>query len=203
MKADYVSLKIDTTDKDIWHKINRPHKSLNLEAIHESMIHFSDVFNGRLTTETMLVDAINTSPFHIHGIVDLVSKLQPYRSYVAIPTRPTAEIWARIPDESTINSAFQIFREKMDRVEYLIDFEGNDFGYSGEIENDILRITTVHPLRQESVKELLEKSNSNWRVIENLMYQEKLKEVEYAGSKFYMRSLTDTLSMGEKKWVKT
>jgi len=197
MKADYVSLKIDTVNQDIWRKINRPHKSLNLESIFESMVHFSNVYNGKLTTETMLVDGINTSPSHLQSIAEFVSKLQPYAAYVAIPTRPTAIKGARIPHESTVNRAFQIFKEMMDQVEYLIDYEGDDFGYSGEIEKDILRITAVHPLRQESVKELLDKAKSNWQVIENLMCQEKLKEVEYAGNKFYMRSLTNTLNMGE------
>ncbi len=40
MKADYVSLKIDTTNKGIWKKINRPHKCLNLDAILESIRSF-------------------------------------------------------------------------------------------------------------------------------------------------------------------
>jgi wyosine [tRNA(Phe)-imidazoG37] synthetase (radical SAM superfamily) len=44
MKADYVSLKIDTTDKEIWKKINRPHKNLNLEAILESIVHTLRLF---------------------------------------------------------------------------------------------------------------------------------------------------------------
>lgn len=191
MKADYVSLKIDTTDKEIWKKINRPHKSLNLEAILESMVHFSAVYNGRLTTVTMLVDGINTTPFHIQSVAEFVSELHPYRAYVAIPTRPTAEKGVRIPDESTINRDFQIFKEKMDQVEYLIDYEGNDFSYSGEIEKDLLGIAAVHPLKLESVEKLLEKANANWRIIEDLLSQEKLREVEYAGSKFYMRSLAN------------
>ncbi|MCK4754916.1 MAG: radical SAM protein [Calditrichia bacterium] len=199
MKADYVSLKIDTTNKEIWKKINRPHKCLNLEAILESMVHFSTVYNGRLTTETMLVDGINTTPFHIQSVSEFVSKLQPYRAYVAIPTRPTAEKGVRIPDESTINRDFQIFKEKMDQVEYLIDYEGNDFGYSGEIEKDLLNITAVHPLRSESVQELLRKAKADWKVIENLIYQEKLTEVEYEGSKFYMRCLLNNVNMGESK----
>ena len=147
----------------------------------------------------MLVDGINTTPFHIQSVAEFVSELHPYRAYVAIPTRPTAEKGVRIPDESTINRAFQIFKEKMDQVEYLIDYEGNDFGYSGEIEKDLLNITAVHPLRSESVQELLRKAKADWKVIENLIYQEKLTEVEYAGSKFYMRCLLNNVNMGESK----
>ena len=191
MKADHVSVKIDATDKGIWKKINRPHKGIHLDAILEGIKHFSTVFKGRLTTSTMLIDGINTTPSHLRDVAEFISGLQPYRAYVAIPTRPTVENGVKIPDESTINSAFQIFKDKISQVEYLIDYEGNDVGYSGDIENDLLSITSVHPLKTESVEKLLEKANANWRIIEQLLSQKKLREVEYEGSKFYMRSLVD------------
>ena len=195
-KADYVSFKIDSTNQEIWKKINRPHQSINLEEILEGMIEFSLNFKGRLTTETMLIDGINTSQLNIEGVSGFVSKLQPYRAYVAIPTRPTSEKWVKIPSEATVNKDFQIFREKIGQVEYLIGYEGNDFAYSGEIEKDLLNITAVHPLRLESVQHLLSKAQANWTVIENLMYQEKLKEVEYEGNKFYMRCLANHANIG-------
>jgi len=37
-KADWVSLKVDTVNKEVWHKIDRPHKSLNLEEILDGQI---------------------------------------------------------------------------------------------------------------------------------------------------------------------
>jgi len=198
-KADYVSIKIDTTDNGIWKKINRPDKSLKLEAILESLLHFSSVFNGKLVTETMLIDGINTSSSHIQNVATYISKLHPYRAYIAIPTRPVAEKMVKVPPESEINSAFQIFKDQFDQVEYLIEYEGNDVGYSGDIENDLLSIASVHPLKTESVKKLLEKANANWKVIERLLSQEKLREVEYDGSKFYLRSLTGNVSVGESR----
>jgi wyosine [tRNA(Phe)-imidazoG37] synthetase (radical SAM superfamily) len=199
MKADYVSIKIDATDNGIWKKINRPHKNLNLEPILEELVYFSKNYNGRLTTETMLIDGINCSHSHVESMAGFISKLQPYRAYVAIPTRPTAEKGVRMPDESTINGAFQIFKEKIDQVEYLIDYEGSDVGYSGEIEKDLLSIAAVHPLKLESVEKLLEKANTNWRVIEELLSKEKLREVEYGGDKFYMRPLANNVNVGESR----
>ena len=193
MKADYVSLKIDTTNVELWKKINRPHKCLNLEAILEGMLDFSLAFKGVLSTETMLIDGINTSPAQIQNVASFIFKLNPDRAYLAVPTRPTAERMVRIPDESTINNAFQIMSEAIDSVEYLIDYEGDDIGYSGEIENDLLNITAVHPLKLESIKNLLKKGDANWETIEQLLIQKRLREVEYAGSKFYMRSLRNTV----------
>jgi wyosine [tRNA(Phe)-imidazoG37] synthetase (radical SAM superfamily) len=187
MKVDYISIKIDSVDHRVWKKINRPYKKLNLETILEEIIRFSKIYKGRLTTETMLVDGVNCSYSNIESVAGFISKLQPFKAYVAIPTRPTALKNLLIPDESTINRAYQIFNEKVDTVEYLIGYEGNDFGYSGQIEHDILSIASVHPLRLDSVNELLHKARSNWEVIEHLLVHDKLKEVEYAGSKFYIR----------------
>jgi wyosine [tRNA(Phe)-imidazoG37] synthetase (radical SAM superfamily) len=198
-KADYVSLKIDATNEDVWRNLNRPHHSINLDDILEGLVEFSLRYKGKLATETMLIDGINTSQLNIERVSEFISKLKPYRAYVAIPTRPTSEKWVKTPSETTINGAFQIFKEKMDNVEYLIGYEGNDFAYSGEIEKDLLNITAVHPLRLESVQGLLSKAKANWQVIENLVYQEKLKEVEYAGNKFYMRCLSNHANMGDSK----
>lgn len=199
MKADYVSLKVDTTNEEVWKKINRPNNSINLNEIFEGMIEFSLDYKGKLATETMLIEGINTSQFNIESVSEFIAILRPHRAYISIPTRPTSEKWVKIPNEATINSAFQIFRKNVDRVEYLIGYEGNDFGYSGEIEKDLLNITAVHPLRLESVQQLLSKAKANWRVIENLVYQEKLKEVEYAGNKFYMRCLSNHANIGDSR----
>ena len=198
-KADYVSIKIDTTNRNIWKKINRPHNSIKLNQILEGILEFSHDYNGRLSTETMLVDDINTSRLNIKNLSEFISQLQPYRAYLAIPIRPTSEKSVRIPSEETINRIFQIFKESMDRVEYLIGYEGNDFAYSGDIEQDLLNITAVHPLRLESVRELLLKARAKWSVIEQLLSQEKLKEVEYAGHKFYLRYLSKNLKNGVAK----
>src|SRR3990172_8050049 len=58
-KADWVSLKIDSTREDIWRRINQPDKSLRLRAVMEGVLAFSQAFKGGLTTETMLVKGIN------------------------------------------------------------------------------------------------------------------------------------------------
>ena len=44
------------------------------------------------------------------------------KAYIAIPTRPPTENWVEPTRETTINTAFQTFSEKLgvDRVEYLL-----------------------------------------------------------------------------------
>jgi len=76
-------------------------------------------------------------------------------------------------------------------VEYLIGYEGNAFAFTGKVEDDLLSITSVHPMREEAVTEFLKKANAKWDVVEKLLQENELLETEYQGKKFYIRRLRD------------
>lgn len=190
LKADWVSLKIDALSEKIWRKLDRPHRFLKFETILEGMDDFANTFKGTLATETMLIRNVNDDEEEIRKIADFLAELKPDEAYIAIPTRPPAEKWAEPASEQSINMACQIFSEKLRRVEYLIGYEGNAFAFTGNVENDLLSITAVHPMREEGVNEFLSKANSSWDVIEKLVKEGKLVETEYRGKKFYMRKLS-------------
>ena len=190
LKFDFVSLKVDAVSEEIWRRVDRPHKSLSLEKVLDGMLEFRRAFRGRLVTETMLIDGIDYGD-EFERIADFLAELKPDIAYIAVPTRPPAERWVKPASEETINRAFQAFAERLGegRVEYLIGYEGNAFAFTGNVEEDLLSITAVHPMREEAVKEFLRKANANWSVVERLLREGKLIELEYNGKKFYMRKL--------------
>ncbi len=55
----------------------------------------------------------------------------------------------------------QIFHEKLDKVEYLIGYESDAFAFSGNVEEDLLSITSVHPMRESAVSEFLKKADAD------------------------------------------
>jgi len=191
-KADWVSLKVDTVSKQTWRRINRPQKSLNLEVILDGMLKFANTFKGTLATESMLIQGINDDAREIERLADFLVELKPDRAYLAIPTRPPAEKMINAASEQTINTAYQILSKRLSSVEYLIGYEGNAFAFTGSVENDLLSITAVHPMREEAVMEFLNKAGTSWTVIEKLMEDGSLMEVEYQGKRFYMRKLPRT-----------
>lgn len=191
LEANLVSLKVDAVSEDLWRRINRPHRNLKLTAVLEGITEFANEFKGTIISETMLIDGINYES-EFEKIADFLKHLKKLdKAYIAIPTRPPTEKWVKPAKEETINRAFQVFTEKLgaDRVEYLIGYEGNAFAFTGRVEEDLLSITAVHPMRKEAVKEFLKKANANWRVIEKLLEADKLIELEYEGNKYYMRRL--------------
>jgi len=185
-KAHWVCLKVDAVTSDTWHGINRPHKHLNLDAILDGMLRFARSFQGELTTETMLIRGVNDASREVSKIADFLAELKPVRAYLAIPTRPPAE---RIEPatEQTLNAACQTFSKKLSSVEYLIGYEGNAFASSGNATDDLLSITAVHPMREEAVKELLNRLGVGWEIVQGLIDSGSLVELEYQGKKFYAR----------------
>lgn len=185
--ADWVSLKVDSVEELIWRRINHPNKQLNLQEILSSMLTFTDNFDGLLTTETMLLEGINTDDENIAGLVAFLQQLIPNKVYLAIPTRPTAEYGAYAPDADRLNHIYQTVNQSMPEVELLTGYEGNAFSSSGDFIKDVLAITAVHPLRKEAVQILLNKTKTNWDTVRELVQQNKLREIEYNGNTFYLR----------------
>ena len=190
LKLDFVSLKLDAVSEDLWRRIDRPHKTLRLDKILEGMLEFRKDFDGKLVTETMLIDGI-TYGEEFKKIAEFLRELKPDIAYIAVPTRPPWEKWVKPPREEVINMAFQTFADAIgeERVEYLIGYEGNAFAFTGNVKEDILSITAVHPMREDALRELLKKANAEWSVVEKLVDEGKLIELEYRGRRFYMRKL--------------
>jgi len=191
MKADWVSLKLDSIWKTSWRKINRPHNNLELNLILRGMRDFSKSYRRQLVTETMLVRGINNDADMLEEMAMFIASLNPDRVYLAIPTRPPAENWVKPPAPKVLNKAFQIFGEKIDLVEYLIGYEGNAFAFTGNAEKDLLSITSVHPMREDAVSDFLAKADKDWALVNKLISETKIVETAYKGQRFYMRNLQD------------
>jgi wyosine [tRNA(Phe)-imidazoG37] synthetase (radical SAM superfamily) len=120
-----------------------------------------------------------------------VAGLNPRKSYISIPIRPPAEKRVHPPDESTLNRAHQIFRDKSIDTELLIGYEGNAFAFTGNAEEDLLSITSVHPMREDAVHEFLNKAEANPDLAEAMVREGKLVKTEFKGRAYYLRKLKD------------
>jgi wyosine [tRNA(Phe)-imidazoG37] synthetase (radical SAM superfamily) len=194
--ADWVSLKVDAVTDGVWRKVDRPHRRLWLEVILDGMRAFREVFRGELTTETMLVKGINDGDDEIARITGFLGELRPDKAYLAVPTRPPTEDWVEPPDEETLNRAYQSFAKRLDDVEYLIGYEGDAFAFTGNVEEDLLSITSVHPMREDAVETLLKRAEADWSYVDDLIQEGKLIQLDYLGRRFYMRRIRSRAGYG-------
>jgi wyosine [tRNA(Phe)-imidazoG37] synthetase (radical SAM superfamily) len=193
-KADWVSLKVDSGEREIWRRMNRPHGRLRLGSILDGIMDFAKSYDGEMNTETMLVEGLNDSPDHARETADFLAMLGPVTACLSIPTRPPAERWVRAPSEGIVSQAYRIFQERMDRVECLIQYEGNAFALTGDVVKDLLGITAVHPMRKDAVRDFLQRGGAHWSLVEDLIAADQLLETEHGGQKFYKRVFGNRVS---------
>lgn len=194
-RANLVSLKVDAINENVWRRINRPHGLLKLHEILGGMLEFSRSYKGSLITETMLIDGINDGEEEIKRIASFLERLNPIKAYIAVPIRPPAERWVMPASKKTVNKAYQIFSKAIgeNNVEYLVEYEGPDFTFTGNLEEELLSITSVHPIRADVIEGFLKKAGVDWSVVEGLIRRGKLIERKYGRYKFYIRRLDDRI----------
>lgn len=184
--ADWVSLKIDSVIESIWKQINRPHQALRLDQVMEGIRRFAEGFAGQLVTETMVISGINDDEESIARVANFIGGIKASCSYLAIPTRPTAESGVHAPDEATLNRCYQLMSTALRHVEYLIGYEGDAFASTGDVQQDLLSITAVHPMRESAVRALLDRAHADWSLVEQLLAERRLKKEEYLGEHYYV-----------------
>ncbi len=197
-RADWVSLKVDSVREDVWRRIDRPHGKLCLSQILDGALSFSESFAGRLVTETMLVEGVNDSDELLEELASFLARLRPETAYLAIPTRPPAEENVRAPGESGVTRAWSILSGTLDNVELLTGYEGDTFFSGGRVDEDLLAITSVHPMRADAVEALLTRRGADRSVVQRLAEAGELMEVEYGGQSFFLRKLTRPRAPHEK-----
>jgi wyosine [tRNA(Phe)-imidazoG37] synthetase (radical SAM superfamily) len=187
VQADYVSLKIDTVHTETWRKINKPHRDLKLDEILSGIRLFASEYTGKMVTETMLLQGMNDSQRELEGIARFVETSGAEIVYLAIPTRPPAYKEAIPADGHALNKAYHIFREYCGNVELLTGYEGNAFSSTGNFREDLLSIAAVHPMREDAVLELLNKTGSKHNLLDGLIEENLLQKAYYGGYIYYLR----------------
>lgn len=185
--ADWVSLKSDAADNETWQMINRPGLQCDFGSHINNILSFAGQYPGSLHTESMIIDGVNDSREQLSSIAEIVKEINPRTAYLSVPIRPPAEKWVKPPDVEKLNTAWQILANLHINTEFLAGFEGPETGSTGNIYEDILNITAVHPLREDALLKLLEKDKADFYVVESLLRQKLIKSAIYEGKRFFLR----------------
>jgi wyosine [tRNA(Phe)-imidazoG37] synthetase (radical SAM superfamily) len=188
MLADWVSLKVDAVEEKVWKKVNRPHRDVSLPPILEGIAHFKKRYSGQLVTESMLIGGLNDHDRAVEMLADYLVELQPRRAYLSLPLRPPAETWVRPPAPERLQEILQYFSGRVPFVDLLFEAEPDDFAATGNLVEDIISITSVHPLREESLRGMVEKAGAEWGVVETMLDMGQLVCLDYQTQKFYLRN---------------
>ncbi len=189
LKSDWVSVKIDAVNHDVWKKIDRPQGSLALNKVLQGATDFAQRFEGELVTETMLVNGVNDDETHLAQIANRIKHINPAKAYILVPTRPPAETGVFKPSAKALAHAYEIFCEKGIKTECVLGEEEDSFYFSDDIVRDLLSISSVHPVREDVILKLLEERNIDRSVIKQMADKKLIDSYIYEGKRFYKRNI--------------
>ena len=187
MQADWVSVKVDTVDETVWKRINQPLRWIDFRKMLKGLRSFASSYKGQLHTETMLIEGYNDLKVQMDQTAFFISHLKPAKAYLSIPTRPPALREIKPVTEEKLTEAWQTFQQAGINPELLTGFEGTDTGTTGNAAEDILNITAVHPLREDTISRLLEQENADHSVIDSLVDRGLITGVKHEGKTYYVR----------------
>ncbi len=90
LHLDEVKLSLDAVSKDIFKKIDRPHQSIDIDAIVEKVINFSHLFTGKLYIEILFVHGLNDTKEEIAKLNAVLKKIKASRIDIGTIDRPPA-----------------------------------------------------------------------------------------------------------------
>jgi wyosine [tRNA(Phe)-imidazoG37] synthetase (radical SAM superfamily) len=151
------------------------------------MLAFKQKYSGKLVTESMLVAGLNDNERITRQLCGLLLELQPSVSYLSIPTRPPAEMEVAPPPPDALQEIIEICSEQVPFVELLFESEVGDFVSTGNLREDILSITAVHPLREESLRSMVSNVGGTWQVVEDLITSGKISSIRYRNERYFLR----------------
>lgn len=87
---DQVKLSLDAVTAEVFKKIDRPHKGIELARLVDSVISFSNVYKGKLFIEILFVRGLNDTPEEIEALNDALLQIRCERIDIGTIDRPPA-----------------------------------------------------------------------------------------------------------------
>lgn len=125
LNFDIIVPSIDAVSEEIFYKVNRPHKKLNLKEILEHLKSFSYTFTGELNIEVLIVKGVNDGYDELKKIASYIKDLKYNKVQFNTVFRPPAYPDAvRLSDSELLEIAI-FFKKEGIRVEPVENFMKN------------------------------------------------------------------------------
>lgn len=90
LKLDQVKLSLDAISSDVFKKIDRPHPSIDIDAVVEKVKEFSKIYKGKLFLEILFVHGLNDTPKEVAKLNDVLLDVNTSRIDLGTIDRPPA-----------------------------------------------------------------------------------------------------------------
>ncbi len=153
LHLDQVKLSLDAVSPDIFKKIDRPHKGIDLDKLVQSVVSFSKEYQGRLFIEVLFVKALNDTPEEIKAINAVLEQVHCERIDLGTIDRPPAYPIEGISYEELFSISHQFNPALPIHISSRKDVTSQPSSYSDQ---EIINTLDKRPLTQQDVELLFD-----------------------------------------------
>ncbi len=169
LKLDQVKLSLDAISPDIFKKIDRPHKSINIDEVVNKVKEFSKIYKGKLFIEILFVHGLNDTKNEIKKLNDVLLDINAQRIDLGTIDRPPAYPVMGISYKE-LHEASLLFDNSLPiHIASRVHAEPNNSYYSDE---EILNTLDKRPLTMDDINLLLDKDSK--KRLESLINNKKI-----------------------------
>lgn len=170
LKLDQVKLSLDAVTPDIFKKIDRPHKSIDVNAIVDKVIEFSQKYRGKLFVEILFVHTLNDTKEEVKKLNEALLKVNATRVDLGTIDRPPAYPVVGISYKELHEISLMFDKSLPIHIASRVHAEPNNAYYS---EEDICNTLDKRPLTQDDINLLFDEESK--KMLQKLLKQGKIK----------------------------
>lgn len=178
-KIDIVKLSLDCATKKCFKKLDRPHASVNLEAIKEGMKAFRKRYHGELVIEILVVEGINDTLVEFEALNLILQDIKPDRIDVGTIDRPPAYAINGVSMERVIELSLQLVGLHVN-IAYKKEYTRKKRTFS---EDEIVELLKRRPQSFEDVRLCFDETSQQY--LQTLIDKKRLHVKHIAGVSFY------------------
>ena len=173
MISDVVMPSLDAVSKEVFEKINRPYKSLEIEKIKNGIIEFANEYKGELKLEIFIIDGINNGEKEIDKFKEIIKKIKPSVVQLNSLDRPAPENWVKKADSDILEKIKSAL--EYDEIEIISKYKSreNIKNYNENSEKLILNMIEKRPCTIDDIVDITGMSKSEVNKYIDILEKEK------------------------------
>ena len=178
-KFDIVKLSLDAVTPQIFKKITRAHKSINIENIIDGMFEFRKIYSGELIIEILVVKGINDKEEEFEKINEVLARIKPNRVDISTVDRPPAYNVEGV----RIDRLFELSTKIQNQHIFIPTREKLNFRIENLTKEELLTTLKKRPFTDSDIQNIFDSHTK--RLLNDLMKENLIEEVWVGGVKFY------------------
>jgi wyosine [tRNA(Phe)-imidazoG37] synthetase (radical SAM superfamily) len=166
---------------EVFKKIDRPHEGIDLDSLVDSVISFSQEYQGRLFIEVLFVKELNDTPEEIAAINNVLKQVKCERIDLGTIDRPPAYPIEGIPYERLFEISHLFSAELPIHIASRKDVNSEPSAYTDE---EIINTLDKRPLTQDDVRLLFDAASI--QRLDELVNEKKISIKTISNLDFYI-----------------